>query len=98
MRCRVSARSAPRTPRRNRLLRGSAAGPHLPRRDGRGGTLLAFPGILATLSTTAARDAHGSVLIFVGIIALIAAAGLFFAGIVWFNLDTTPRFRKLADV
>ncbi len=61
------------------------------------GTLLAFAGILATLSTTAAREAHGSLLIFVGIIALIAAAGLFFAGIVWFNLDTTPRFRELAD-
>jgi len=61
------------------------------------GTLLAFAGILATLSITAARDAHGSILIFVGIIALLAAAGLFFAGIVWFNLETTPRFRKLAD-
>ena len=59
--------------------------------------LLAFAGILATLSTSAARDAHGSLLIFIGIIALIAAAGLFFAGIVWFGLDTTPRFRKLAD-
>ena len=61
------------------------------------GALLAFAGILATLSVTAARDARGSVLIFVGIVALITAAGLFFAGIVWFSLDTTPRFRKLAD-
>lgn len=61
------------------------------------GALLAFAGILATLSITAARDAHGSILIFVGIVALITAAGLFFAGIVWFSLDTTPRFRKLAD-
>lgn len=43
------------------------------------GALLAFAGILATLSITAARDAHGSLLIFVGIIALITAAGLFFA-------------------
>ena len=59
--------------------------------------LLAFAGILATLSITAARDAHGSLLIFVGIIALIAAAGLFFAGIVWFSLEITPRFWKLAD-
>lgn len=59
--------------------------------------LLAFAGILATLSLTAARDAHGSLLIFIGIIALITAAGLFFAGIVWFSLDTTPRFRELAD-
>jgi hypothetical protein len=41
------------------------------------GTLLAFTGILATLSTTAAHDARGSLLIFVGIIALIASAGLF---------------------
>lgn len=61
------------------------------------GALLAFAGILATLSITAARDAHGSLLIFVGIIALITAAGLFFAGIVWFSLETTPRFRQLAD-
>ena len=61
------------------------------------GTLLAFAGILATLSITAARDPHGSLLIFAGIIALIAAAGLFFAGIVWFNLDITPRVRELAD-
>ena len=61
------------------------------------GTLLAFAGILATLSITAARDAHGSLLIFIGIIALLAAAGLFFAGIVWFNLDITPRVRELAD-
>ena len=61
------------------------------------GTLLAFAGILATLSITAARDAQGSLLIFCGIIALIAAAGLFFAGIIWFSLETTPRFRKLAD-
>ena len=61
------------------------------------GTLLAFAGILATLSTTVARDAHGSLLIFIGIIALIAAAGLFFAGIIWFSVDTTPRFRELAD-
>ena len=37
--------------------------------------LLAFAGILATLSTGAARDAHGSLLIFIGITALIAAAG-----------------------
>jgi len=59
--------------------------------------LLAFAGILATLSITAARDAHGSLLIFIGIIALIAAAGLFFAGIIWFSLEITPRFRKLAD-
>jgi hypothetical protein len=59
--------------------------------------LLAFAGILATLSITAARDSHESLLIFVGIIALIAAAGLFFAGIVWFSLEITPRFRKLAD-
>jgi len=59
--------------------------------------LRAFAGILATLSIAAARDAHGSPLIFIGIIALIAAAGLFFAGIVWFSLDTTPRFRELAD-
>ena len=55
------------------------------------GALLAFAGILATLSVTAARDARGSVLIFVGIVALITAAGLFFAGIVWFSLDTTRR-------
>ena len=61
------------------------------------GTLLAFAGNLATLSTSAARDAHGSILIFVGIIALIATAGLFFAGIVWFSLEITPRFWKLAD-
>ena len=61
------------------------------------GTLLAFAGILATLSITAARDAQGSLLIFCGIIALIAAAGLFFAGIVWFSLEITPRFWKLAD-
>ena len=61
------------------------------------GTLLAFAGILATLSIAAARDAHGSLLIFVGIIALIAAAGLFFAGIIWFSLDITPRVRELAD-
>jgi len=61
------------------------------------GTLLAFAGILATLSITAARDAHGSLLIFIGIIALIAAAGLFFAGIIWFSLDITPRVRELAD-
>ncbi len=59
--------------------------------------LLAFAGILATLSITAARDAHGSLLIFIGIVALIAAAGLFFAGIVWFSLEITPRFWKLAD-
>lgn len=59
--------------------------------------LLAFAGILATLSITATQDAHGSLLIFIGIIALITAAGLFFAGIVWFSLDTTPRFRELAD-
>jgi hypothetical protein len=45
----------------------------------------------------AARDAHGSLLIFIDIIALIAAAGLFFAGIVWFSLEITPRFWKLAD-
>ena len=56
-----------------------------------------LPGVLATLSITAARDAHGSLLIFCGIIALIAAAGLFFAGIVWFSLDITPRVRELAD-
>lgn len=61
------------------------------------GALLAFAGILATLSITAARDAHGSLLIFVGIIALITAAGLFFAGIVWFSLESTPRVRQLAD-
>lgn len=61
------------------------------------GALLAFAGILATLSITAARDAHGSLLIFVGIIALITAAGLFFAGIVWLSLETTPRFRQLSD-
>ena len=61
------------------------------------GALLAFAGILATLSMSAARDAHGSLLIFMGIIALIAAAGLFFAGIVWFSLDITPRVRQLAD-
>ena len=61
------------------------------------GTLLAFAGILATLSITAARDAHGSLLIFIGIIALIAASGLFFAGIIWFSLDITPRVRELAD-
>jgi hypothetical protein len=61
------------------------------------GALLAFAGILATLSIAAARDAHGSLLIFCGIIALIAAEGLFFAGIIWFSLETTPRFRQLAD-
>ena len=61
------------------------------------GALLAFAGILATLSITAARDARGSLLIFIGIIALITAAGLFFAGIVWFSLETTPSVRRLAD-
>ena len=63
----------------------------------RSSALLAFAGILAALSITAARDAHGSLLIFVGIIALLAAAGLFFAGIVWFSLDLTPRVRELAN-
>jgi hypothetical protein len=55
------------------------------------GALLAFAGILATLSASAARDAHGSIVIFIGIVALITAAGLFFAGIVWFNLGNTVR-------
>jgi hypothetical protein len=39
---------------------------------------------------------NGSPLVFIGIIALIAAAGLFFAGIVWFSLEITPRVRQLA--
>ncbi len=61
------------------------------------GALLAVAGILATLSITAAGDAHGSLLIFCGIVALICAAGLFFAGIVWFNLETTPRGQILGN-
>jgi len=47
-------------------------------------------------ATRIARAASRSS-IFIGIIALIAAAGLFFAGIVWFSLEITPRFWKLAD-
>ena len=54
----------------------------------RSGSLLAFAGILATLSI-ATTSVHGhSLLVGAGVLALIIAAALFFAVIVWFNRHT----------
>jgi hypothetical protein len=63
----------------------------------RSGSLLAFAGILATLSI-ATTSVHGhSLLVGAGVLALIIAAALFFAVIVWFNLKATPRLRPLFE-